>query len=276
MVAFAKMIGDGAAMDHNEVGRYWDRNADTWTALVRQGYDVYRDHLNTPAFLAMLPEVRGLRGIDIGCGEGHNTRMLARRGAHMTAIDISEAFIRHAKDEESRQPLGIAYQNASAVALPFAGEQFDFATAFMSLMDIPEQDKALAESRRVLRPNGFLQFSIIHPCFVPPHRRNIRDAQDNVVAVEIGRYFDSVDGEIERWTFNGAPKEVRSSVAPFEVPRFHRTLSQWVNMTIEAGFAIERMGEPRADDETAQRVPYVADTQVAPIFLHVRARKTDR
>ena len=70
-------------MDHIEVGRYWNRNADAWTALARAGYDVYRDHLNTPAFLAMLPEVAGLSGLDIGCGEGHNTRLLARRGARM-------------------------------------------------------------------------------------------------------------------------------------------------------------------------------------------------
>jgi hypothetical protein len=44
-------------MDHEEVGRYWDENADAWTELVRAGYDHYRDGLNTPAFLEMLPEV---------------------------------------------------------------------------------------------------------------------------------------------------------------------------------------------------------------------------
>ena len=45
---------------------------------MRAGYDHYRDGLNTPAFLAMLPETRGLSGLDIGCGEGHNTRLLVK------------------------------------------------------------------------------------------------------------------------------------------------------------------------------------------------------
>lgn len=45
-------------MDHEEVGRYWNHNAVAWTKLARAGYDVYRDRLNTPAFFAMLPEVR--------------------------------------------------------------------------------------------------------------------------------------------------------------------------------------------------------------------------
>ena len=38
-------------MDHEEVGRYWDDNAEVWTELVRAGYYHYRDGLNTPAFL---------------------------------------------------------------------------------------------------------------------------------------------------------------------------------------------------------------------------------
>jgi len=46
-------------MDHREVGRYWNGNADTWTKLARAGYDVYRDCLNTPAFFDMLPDVAG-------------------------------------------------------------------------------------------------------------------------------------------------------------------------------------------------------------------------
>src|SRR5215813_9434587 len=153
------MRGRGDVMDHEEVGRYWNANADAWTTLSRAGYDVYRDHLNTPAFLAMLPDVRGLAGLDIGCGEGHNTRLLAARGAHLTAIDISQVFIQYAKQEEARAPQHIDYQVASAVAVPFTDTSFDFAVAFMSLMDIPETERVLAEAYRVLRPGGFLQFS---------------------------------------------------------------------------------------------------------------------
>ena len=41
----------------------------------------YRDYLNTPAFFDMLTDVNGLFGLDIGCSEGRNTRLLAERGA---------------------------------------------------------------------------------------------------------------------------------------------------------------------------------------------------
>ncbi len=143
-------------MNHREVRRYWNGNADAWTKLARAGYDVYRDYLNTPAFFKMLPDIDGLFGLDIGCGEGHNTRLLAERGAQVTAIDISEAFIQHAKRLEEQEPFGINYQVASAVELPFADSIFDFATGFMSFMDIPETDCVLAEVCRVLKSGGFL------------------------------------------------------------------------------------------------------------------------
>jgi 2-polyprenyl-3-methyl-5-hydroxy-6-metoxy-1,4-benzoquinol methylase len=84
-------------MDHEEVGRFWHSNADAWTKLARAGYDVYRNYLNTSAFFDMLPNVAGLAGLDIGCGEGHNTRLLAKRGAQVTAIDIAENFIANAR-----------------------------------------------------------------------------------------------------------------------------------------------------------------------------------
>src|SRR5215813_6504191 len=122
-------------MNHAEVGRFWNANANAWTKLARAGYDVYRDYLNTPAFFEMLPNVSGLAGLDIGCGEGHNTRLLARRGARVTAIDIAEDFIAHAMQAEADEPLGITYRVANAVELPFPDGSFDFATGFMSFMD---------------------------------------------------------------------------------------------------------------------------------------------
>lgn len=260
-------------MDHAEVGRCWNANAQAWTRLARAGYDVYRDFLNTPAFFDMLPEVRGLRGLDIGCGEGHNTRLLARRGARVTAIDISEVFIRHARDREEKEPLGIDYRVASAVELPFPADSFDFATGFMSFMDIPETDRVISETHRVLKPSGFLQFSITHPCFDTPHRRNLRDEHGRTYAIEVGDYFRNLDGQITEWLFGAAPAEAKAGLPNFKTPRFTRTLSQWVNLIIDTGFVIERMGEPRPSDETVRACPFVQDSQVVAYYLHLRAGK---
>jgi SAM-dependent methyltransferase len=263
-------------MDHEEVGRFWNANADAWTKLARAGYDVYRDYLNTPALFDMLPNVAGLAGLDIGCGEGHNTRLLAKRGAQVTALDIAENFIANARQVEAHEPLGIDYRVASAVNLPFADATFDFATAFMSFMDIPETDRVLAEARRVLKPGGFLQFSISHPCFDTPHRRNLRDARGLTYAIEVGDYFRNLDGEVDEWLFGAAALHVKQESPKFKTPRFTRTISQWLDLLIDTGFQLERVAEPRPGDETVRACPDVQDAQVVAYFLHIRVRKPEQ
>lgn len=260
-------------MQSAEVGACWEANAENWTRFSRAGYDVYRDALNTPAFLDMLPPISGLRGLDLGCGEGTNTRRLAECGARLTAIDIAPTFIRHAVEQEASDPRGIRYLVADGRNLPFADGEFDFVTAFMSLMDMPDQGLVLKEVLRVVRGGGFLQFSILHPCFVPPHRKTIRDENGSCRGVEVAGYFDETDGRVETWLFSSIPADERENVAPFRVPRFHRTLSTWMSMLIGTGFLIEELREPMASVETARRHPMVADTRVVPMFLHLRLRK---
>ncbi|WP_353640824.1 methyltransferase domain-containing protein [Mesorhizobium sp. WSM2239] len=82
---------------HAEVAARWNENANQWTRDVGDGYDVYRDRFTFPAFQDFLPPLGGLEIIDFGCGEGTNTRRLARMGARLTGVDISERLIDYAR-----------------------------------------------------------------------------------------------------------------------------------------------------------------------------------
>ncbi|MBO9650495.1 MAG: class I SAM-dependent methyltransferase [Variovorax sp.] len=260
-------------MNSNDVANFWEANADAWTRLARLGVDVFRDMLNSPAFFGMLPPVAGLSGLDVGCGEGSNTRQLARLGARMTAIDIAPTFVRNARDAEGTEPLGIDYHVGDGMALPFASRSFDFVTAFMSLMDMPDPVRALHEASRVLRPGGFLQFSILHPCFAPPHREVVRDANGRARAIEIGGYFESTEGRVDTWWFSTLKAKEREQVAPFQTPIFHRTLSDWFDIVLGAGLDIDKIAEPTAGIGSRHADAVVDDTRVAPLSLHIRATK---
>ncbi len=257
--------------DDEKTGMFWEQNAEAWTTLSRKGYDIYRDHVNTPAFLKMLPAIAGLRGLDVGCGEGHNTRLLAKQGAFMTGIDISAAFIRHARAAERGESPGIEYYVASAHHLPFGNERFDFVTAFMSLMDMPGLPAVLSEIYRILKAGGFFQFSITHPVTNAPIHGKVKTGPGNKEAASIAGYFDENEtlGSIEEWLFSAAPAEEKSKFTRFKVPRFHRTLATWINALIDHGFNIRRIGEPVASEEAIVACPHVGDTKIAPYFLHV-------
>ena len=261
-------------MNDQEAGQYWNGNAEAWTELARAGYDIYRDHLNTPAFFKLLPAITDLTGLDMGCGEGYNTRLLAQKGARLTGIDIAETFIEKAKEEEKNKPLNIEYLVSGATRLPFENAHFDFATSFMCLMDMPDPGLALLEAYRVLKPGGFLQFSITHPCFTTPHRKNLRNILTHkTYAIEIGEYYKNPQGKIDEWIFKSAPGDIKNKYPKFKTPIFHLTLTQWFTAILKTGFIIEQINEPCADDETIRRHPALQDTQIVAYFLHVRCRK---
>ena len=140
-------------------------------------------------------------------------------------------------------------------------------------MDIAEADRVLGEAFRIIKPGGFLQFSIAHPCYDTPHRRNVRNEQGLVYAAEVGDYFRNLDGHVAEWLFGAAPPEAREGLPKFRTPRFTRTLSQWLNLLIRTGFLLERIEEPRPSDETVRACPDMQDAQVVAYFLHIRARK---
>ena len=121
---------------------------------------------------------------------------------------------------EQREPLGIDYRVANALDLPFPENCFDFATAVMSMMDVPETERAVAEVFRVIKPGGFFQFSITHPCFDTPYRRNLRNERGLTYAIEVGDYFQNLNGEISEWIFSAAPEDLRKGLPKFKVPRF--------------------------------------------------------
>lgn len=204
--------------------------------------------------------------------EGHNTRLLATKGAIVDAIDISSLFIESAIKMEKEYTLGIHYTVASATKLPFNNDTFDFATSFMCLMDLPDQEQAVSEAYRVLKPGGFFQFSIEHPCFKTPYQRKVQNAQGDI-AFEVGNYFKFTDGTIEEWIFGDAPDELKKRLPKFCIPNFHRTLSWWINTLISVGFSIEFLHEPYPDDEAILNKPKLKAAREISYFLQVRCRK---
>ena len=195
-------------MNIEESSEIWNKNAVAWTELTRAGYDAYRDGVHFPAFIKMLPDVNGLKGLDIGCGEGFTAREMAKRGAKMYGIDVSEAMIRSAVSHPDTEPFSIDYQTASATELPFDDASFDFCVSTMAFMDFPHQEKAIAEAYRVLKRGGFFQLSMLHPCFHTPMWKWNKDESGRKTALICGDYFNQPEVQSEEWMFSGMPSGV--------------------------------------------------------------------
>jgi 2-polyprenyl-3-methyl-5-hydroxy-6-metoxy-1,4-benzoquinol methylase len=257
-----------------EVSRHWDDNADVWTEHVRKGWDTFREHLNNPAFLKLVGNLKGKTVLDAGCGEGYNTRIFARMGAKITGIDISPRLIEHARLAEQKEPLGIRYEPVSFTDMSiFKDESFDTVVSTMALMDSPDFEKAITEIYRVLKKNGDFFFSISHPCFMTKGFGWVTDRQSNQEKLTVSGYFSKTQW-VERWQFSQAPEEIRKEVPQFAIPRFPRTLADYINPLVQTGFILKKLAEPRPSASDCREHPYLQKWRDAgALFLHVHCAK---
>jgi SAM-dependent methyltransferase len=101
---------------------------------------------------------RGKRVLDVACGEGYGTALLARGAAQVIGADLSPAAIEHAK----RVYAGVAnaqFVCAPCTKLPLEAASIDVAMSFETIEHIGEQEAFLEELTRVLKPDGVLVLS---------------------------------------------------------------------------------------------------------------------
>lgn len=216
------------------------------------------DEIVLPNVLALAGEVRDSRILDIACGQGVVARELARVGAKVTGVDLSEKLLSIARRYEDREPLGVVYLHDDAESLAqLETGTFDGAVCIMALMDIADPAAALQASRRVLRAGGWLVIAMTHPCFEVPDGRWVT-REDGRPAREVTGYFS------EGFWRSSNPEGVRGQVGAY-----HRTLGTYINAFAGAGYCIERMVEPSATPQRALQVP---GNREVPSFMLLRLR----
>ena len=107
------------------------------------------------AFLDWLSPATGLRWLDVGCGNGAFTELLARRCAprSLEGVDPSEGQIAFARTRFAGAS-DIGFRIADAMALPFPDGAFDAVASALVLFFIPDPAKGVSEMARVIRPGG--------------------------------------------------------------------------------------------------------------------------
>jgi len=104
---------------------------------------------------------RGLQVLDCACGEGYGTAYIAQEAVHVTGLDISIEAITQCRETFIGVD-NIDFQIADMAHIPFPEASFDLVVCFEAIehVDTDKQDRALAEMRRVLKPEeGILLIS---------------------------------------------------------------------------------------------------------------------
>jgi 2-polyprenyl-6-hydroxyphenyl methylase/3-demethylubiquinone-9 3-methyltransferase len=114
-------------------------------------------------WIARHADLEGAAVLDIGCGGGILAEAMARRGARVTGIDLSEKALRVAELHLHESGLSVRYERAAVeeYAGLHAGE-FDLVTCMELLEHVPEPASMVAACARLVRPGGQVFFSTIN------------------------------------------------------------------------------------------------------------------
>ena len=246
-------------LPENEVRNEWDSSSRAWADFVRTGKDHDRDALNNPAAFKLIGDIKGLTVLDLACGEGYNTRILAKKGAKVTGIDFSPRQIELAKQEEKKEKLGIKYLVMDAANLTeLPDSYFDLVTCFMALQDIENYRKAVSETSRVLKPNGRFIFSIPHPCF---EKITVNGERINAADAYFGETKFPIDWNMKRLTMS------------FRTISFHRTLTDYFDAINKSPLRVSKLVEPRFPEKAYRKHHHAAKPFTKPSSIIIEAVK---
>jgi ubiquinone/menaquinone biosynthesis C-methylase UbiE len=131
----------------------------------------------------MLPRAVIPTSPDVGCGEGRFCRMFKLHGLEVTGIDPTPALLARARARDPHRP----YLEGVAEQLPWDHNAFDLVVSYLSLIDIPDIEAAIAEMARVLNPGGTLlianlnSFSTAASGWVKADRGEISTSQSTTI-----------------------------------------------------------------------------------------------
>jgi SAM-dependent methyltransferase len=211
-----------------------------------------------PALRAMLPDLSGLKVIDLGCGYGWFCRWARKQGAmRVVGIDISEKMLARAQATTADECITFERANLERLDLPEA--RFDLAYSSLVLHYIDDAARFFQMVHWALVPRGRFVFSTEHPIYMAPSNPGWSIDAAGRRTWPLDRYL--VEGpRVTDWLAKGVVKH-------------HRTIGTTLNLLMQSGFTIQYVEEfcPTAEQITAK--PELAAERERPMFLLVAARK---
>ena len=195
-------------------------------------------------FISLLPDVHGLRILDLGCGAGQLAHHLATHGAtEVVGVDLSEKMLELARSASAHP--NVTYRRGSIEDARFTEARFDLVVSALAFHYVEDYRGLIRRIASWLAPGGVLVYSTEHPIYtgrLPGDGYEVEGPRE------------------ETWFVSG-------------VRKVHRTIATLVNGVIDAGLVIERVLEPMPGEVWLREHPDAGDVRQRPTFLLLRARK---
>ncbi len=209
----------------------------------------------------LLPTLKGLDVLDLGCGFGKFAAYCLEQGAvSVQGVDVSANMLAEARRRVTdararftRQPLE---------ELEVAVDSVDLVTASLCLHYVKEINPVFEKVVRALRPGGSFVFSVEHPMCTAHYRQE---------------WVTDAAGKRLHWPVDNYGRESIRATSWFVdgVLKYHRTVETYVNALLDAGLRLRRLLEPEPTAAAIAERPDLIDQCRRPPFLLLASDKPD-
>ena len=243
----------------------WGGVADWYDSYLETNKDSYQEQVIAPNLLRLLDIKKGMKILDLACGQGFFSRKFKALGATVTGVDISTELIITAKKHSE----GIEYIVSPAHKISFIKDaSVDAITIVLAIQNIEEIAEVFAHAQRVLVKRGRLIMVLNHPTFRVPKRSDWGfDPRD-------GKQYRRVDGYLSRTTntivMNPGKEKSEETIS------YHRSLQDFFKALNKAGLAVTRLEEwishKKSQNGPRQKAEDLARKEI-PLFMMIEAKK---
>lgn len=190
--------------------------------------------------IKVLPRLRGLEVIELGCGTAYFGAWLKKHGAkRVLGVDITPAQLDTAREMNEKFGLGLEFLKANAEAVPLPDASFDMAFSEYGASLWCDPDRWIPEAARLLRPGGELIFLVNGTILVLCMQEDDSAATDRLRRPYFGLHR-------MEWP-NDEPPTVE----------FHLGYGDWIRLLRANGFEVENLLEVRPPAGATTRYPFV-------------------
>ena len=178
----ATLLGAGAALAGAAL--WWRKNPSACPYSQRFWVEAPHPFITRERLRSILEPVPGERMLEVGPGTGYYTLPVAgwlEPGGRLDALDVQQEMLDHTLRRASEAGIeNVEPALADARSMPYADDSFDAAYLITVLGEIPDQDAALRELRRVVKPDGRI---VVGELFGDPHMVTLRSLRSRAAVV---------------------------------------------------------------------------------------------
>ncbi len=245
----------------------WGHVASWYDSLIGEKGGYFHTHVIFPKTLELLALKPGMKVLDVACGQGAFSRVLAAKGCEVVGVDQGEELIAKARQYDTTNVTYLVDDARTLANVPF--QRFDRIVCILAMQNIDPLEQLFRRAHELLVDGGRFIVVLMHPVFREPR----------ITGWEIDEDRKLMYRRVDRYM---APLSVPITMHPGKQSSevtwaFHRPISEYARLARQSHLYIDTLDEWCSDKQSVGKAATMENhaREEIPMFMAIRMKRID-